>query len=167
MIYRLIQHHQRIFHVWSSSDMWRTLAYISCDTDISKLIQFAKADNWGRICSDVQRTHDDFCLIEQWLDENNIQWQDTNHKLTYFENLQRHQDFVPPMCQGSRVTIMCGGPASSKDYYIAEKLNNVHMISLDQIRQNHKIDPKDNQGRVIQLALEQARIFLRKGQDFV
>lgn len=62
---------------------------------------------------------------------------------------------------------MCGIPASGKDTYVTNHLANQPVVSMDQIRENLKIDPRDNQGQVIQTALEQARVCLRKRQDFV
>ena len=43
------------------------------------------------------------------------------------------------------------------------------IVSLDAIRRKHKIDPTDKSGNgwVVQTAKEEARIYLRKGQNFI
>jgi len=63
--------------------------------------------------------------------------------------------------------MVCGLPGSGKDYYIKNSLSWLPVISLDEIRNELKIKPTDEQGLVIQTAKEKAREFMRKGEDFV
>jgi len=59
-------------------------------------------------------------------------------------------------------------PASGKDYYIENHLD-LPILSLDNIRREHKIKPTDKKGtgRVVQMAKEQAKVYMRKKQSFV
>jgi len=63
---------------------------------------------------------------------------------------------------------VCGLPGSGKDFFISQKFN-LPVISLDELRRQHKIKPGDKYatGFIIQLAKEKAKEFLRKKQSFV
>ena len=56
-----------------------------------------------------------------------------------------------------------------KDHYIKQRYKDYPVISLDDIRRKHKLDPLDKAatGWVVQEAQEQARAYLRKGAPFV
>nr|WP_101690660.1 hypothetical protein [Dysgonomonas massiliensis] len=56
-----------------------------------------------------------------------------------------------------------------KDYYINSLNLDIPIISLDAIRRKYKISPtnKKRNGWVVQETKEQARVYLRKGQDFI
>jgi predicted kinase len=64
---------------------------------------------------------------------------------------------------------MCGIPGSGKDYYINKNLAHLPMVSMDNVRREHKLDRnnKHDKGRVIQMVKEQAKKLLAKHQDFV
>ena len=125
---------------------------IHADVDINLLIEFALADNQGRICKQRETTSEDLLLIQQYWQENQISWLNSEHRFSWISNPHRDPTFVPPMPQGSRVVIMCGLPGSGKDTHIRTYLAHLPMVSMDQIRNNFKIDPGDNQGRVAQAA---------------
>ena len=63
------------------------------------------------------------------------------------------------------VYLLSGLPGTGKDTWI--KNITLPMISLDEIRKELKISPTDNQSRVLEIARERAREFLRKKQPFV
>ena len=56
-----------------------------------------------------------------------------------------------------------------KDYYINSLNLDIPIISLDAIRRKYKISPtdKNRNGWVVQEAKEQARAYLRSGQNFI
>ena len=56
---------------------------------------------------------------------------------------------------------------SGKDYYIKNNLKGIPVISLDDIREELKIKPTDEQGLVINTAKERAKEYLRKCQDLI
>ena len=66
-----------------------------------------------------------------------------------------------------KVILMSGLPGTGKDTYIKENYSHLPMISLDEIRKEYKIPPSANQGRVVAIAHERAREYLRKKQSFV
>ena len=65
------------------------------------------------------------------------------------------------------VILMSGLPGTGKDTWIKEHYPDQPMISLDEIRREMKISPTDNQSKVVEIARERAREFLRKKQPFV
>ena len=65
--------------------------------------------------------------------------------------------------------MLSGLPGMGKDHYIQSLKADIPVISLDAIRRKHKYSPTDKSatGRVVQEAKEQARVYLRKKQDFI
>ena len=63
--------------------------------------------------------------------------------------------------------MLSGLPGTGKDTWINTNLPDVPMISLDNIRREHRISPKAEQGFVANIAREQAKEYLRKHQPFV
>lgn len=66
-----------------------------------------------------------------------------------------------------QVILMSGLPGTGKDSWIQENHPNLPMISLDEIRKELKISPTESQSKVIEIARERAREYLRKRQSFV
>lgn len=74
--------------------------------------------------------------------------------------------FTPPAPTGARVTIMSGLPGAGKDSWLRANRPDLPVVSLDRIRDQLGVDPKDNQGAVLQAGFEAARAHLRAGRDF-
>ena len=65
------------------------------------------------------------------------------------------------------VILMSGLPGTGKDTYVNRRFPTLPVISLDDIREELKISPTENQGKVIERAHADARALLRKKQPFV
>ncbi len=65
------------------------------------------------------------------------------------------------------VIIMSGLPLSGKDTWIGKNGGNLPVVSLDDIRAEMGIPPTKGSGRVVQEALERAKVFLRKKEPFI
>lgn len=65
------------------------------------------------------------------------------------------------------VILLCGLPGTGKDTWIKQNCKDLPMVSLDEIRKQMKISPKDEQGIIINAAREQAKEYLRKKVPFV
>ena len=62
---------------------------------------------------------------------------------------------------------MSGLPASGKDHWVKENRAGLPVISLDDMRAELGVDPKDNQRPLVQEAKERAKVLLRKHQSFI
>ncbi len=65
------------------------------------------------------------------------------------------------------IILLSGLPGTGKDTWIQKYQKEYPMISLDELRKQMHISPKEAQGTVIQAAKEQAMQYLRKKQSFV
>jgi predicted kinase len=66
------------------------------------------------------------------------------------------------------MTLMSGLTAAGKDPWIATHGGDEPVIPLDDLRRRERVSPTDRAGqsRIVVQAQEQARVFLRAGQDF-
>ena len=65
------------------------------------------------------------------------------------------------------VILMCALPGTGKDTWIREHCPGLPVVSLDDLRQELRVSPSDNQGRIVQAAKERSRALLRAHQPFV
>jgi predicted kinase len=65
------------------------------------------------------------------------------------------------------VILLCGLPGTGKDTFIKKYYPNFKVISLDNIRREHKIKPTENQGEVYVIAKEMAKEYLRNQSPFI
>jgi len=69
----------------------------------------------------------------------------------------------------TEVVLMSGLPGVGKDFYLLDHYRDWPVVSLDALRRTLGISPTDQKGngRVVQAAKEQARVYLRRRQPFV
>ena len=139
---------------------------------ISKLCMLEKADVLGRACSDGAETLEkiELCRMlseEIGCDNAPYPFADDFSKRAYFRKKTNWRDQSLYNDSWGEVIMMSGLPGTGKDTWIAKNCPDLPMISLDEIRAELKILPTDNQGRVIALAHERAREYLRRRQPFV
>ena len=62
--------------------------------------------------------------------------------------------------------MLSGLPGMGKDSFLRKNYPDLPVVSLDDIRRKHKLNPEDSSatGWAVQEAKEQAKVFLRKGQ---
>lgn len=142
------------------------------DFSIKMLCILAKADILGKVCNDTAQVLDNIELCKELaIDEGCY-----NGCYDYFSAHARRVCLSnPDVWKDSElfddtwgtVYMMSGLPGSGKDYTIERRLYGVPMISLDEIRKEHKIKPTDNQGAVANMAKEIAKEYLRKHESFV
>ncbi len=135
------------------------------------LYALAKADMLGRICKDQDELllqidlYKEFCKEHDCLNtpkafhNAHSRFKFFNSKSAYPAELYDDTKF--------QVTVMCGIAGSGKDTHANEL--DIPMVSLDDLRKKHgvKHGDKKQQGRIIQMAYEQAKEHARKKQDFV
>lgn len=176
-VYRLIAWHQRVFHMWEKYEAddgsfeRAVLSFAADGGSWHDLIDFAYADNRGRICSDQVEREDRLQLltlaIADTFGPTGPTFPDDHSRVFYLEKEGRSPGFQPPPPKGSRVTVMSGLPASGKDTWVAKNREGLPVVSADAIRIEMGVSWEDNQGEVIQAVKERARTYLRTGTDFV
>lgn len=134
----------------------------------------SEADACGRMCADTKSLVDNIQLFREFCKEH-VCWGKSKEftsaaaRFHHFNTENSYVDYVPFENFKCEVIMMSGLPGMGKDHYIGSLNKDIPVVSLDVIRRKHKISPTDKSGngRVIQMAKEEARSYLRKGQDFI
>ncbi len=138
------------------------------------LYLLAKADAKGRECVDKADLLLRIELFRELCLENDCFYEaKTFHNdHSRFKFFQDESGDYPSMIYDDtafEVIILAGIAGSGKDSFQKKHFKDTPSVSLDKIREIHKIKPtdKDAQGKVVQIAYEQAKAFCRKKQSFV
>jgi predicted kinase len=131
----------------------------------------AKADVLGRICNDQAELLERLEYFKELCIENECftQAKQFHNAHSRFKFFQSDNEFPQTIFDDTQfqVILMSGVAGSGKDTHAAKLC--LPIISLDAIRQKLKIKPddKDGQGKVIQEAYGQAKIFAAQKRSFV
>jgi predicted kinase len=168
-ICKIVKWHGKPLHSVSE----KTIVNLATQVPPSWLGMISKADIIGRICEDALEqlekieffkfmAEDLGCLVGPRVFENDLA------EYTYLKE-GGFIDYVPFDETKFEVVMMSALPGSGKDTYIAKHLKDWGVVSLDDIRIELGVKPTDKSGngRVIQLAKERAKEFMRKKQNFV
>lgn len=171
-VYWLILWHQRPFHIWSTDEMLRRAISFSVLGNWKELLCLVEADNNGRISTQSEDARINGILLKEWLQEYNLldeawSFKNSESRMQYFEKEHRSPYYEELGDIGSTVILLCGLAGAGKDFYAKRNFPDIPQISLDQIRSKMGFVHGDNQGAAIQEAYEQARVFLRKKQNFI
>ncbi len=152
----------------------KKIVEVSLRLNTRHLAVLAEADARGRISTDVDNLTERVELFRLLCMESGCwgkprEFATAAARFRYFNTSDSYIDYVPFENFKCEVIMMSGLPGMGKDYYIRSLEKELPVISLDEIRRKNKISPTDKSGngRVIQTAKEEARGYLRKGQDFV
>lgn len=140
----------------------------------TKLLEIlARCDVKGRICNDAQDLLERVELFKELCIENECygiprEFESNKSRYTYL-NKGGSPDYVPFEKEGFTVYLMSAVAGSGKDTWISNNLEGIPTISLDDIRRENKVKPTDKKGngRVIQIAKDKAKVFLRKKKSFI
>lgn len=172
-IVKLIRHHGVPLFILESNKPQRKAIQISLILDTSLLYLLAKADVLGRECIDKENILENIELFKELCLEYECfgkprKFVNDYARFIYLNKEESLPDYEPYDDFKFTVYLMSAIPASGKDTYIKEHLD-VPILSLDNIRRKHKIKPTDKKGtgRVVQMAKEQAKIYMREKQSFV
>ncbi len=173
---RLIAVHQVPFFAMADSRRAVPPEYIvrelSCALDLSLLATLAEADMRGRICQDQSRVLDNIELFRELAREEGCYGQarafaDAHTRVSYFRGADVHPDYALFQEPGSRVTVMCGLPASGKDTWVAAHRPALPVVSFDDAREALGLRHGQNEGAVAHAAVDKAKALLRARQPFV
>jgi putative nucleotidyltransferase with HDIG domain len=168
----LIRFHQIPFFLIDKPDGRRVLYEVSQSARCDLLALVAEADARGRVCADARRLLDNISLFTQYAEEHDClkgprQFPDDHSRFLYFRREGRDPDYQAYDDTVCEVVLMSGLPGAGKDFWVAENLPGLPVISLDALRREMKVAPTDNQGPVVSRAREAAREHLRKRRPFV
>lgn len=142
--------------------------------DTRLLATLARADVLGRDCEDQSVLLDNIELFELFCQEQQCWGQarafhSDSQRYHYLTTPHASPDFVPYEQFKSEVILLSALPGMGKDRYIAEHAQGIKIISLDDIRRQHRLSPTDKKatGWVVQQAKLQAKEYLRRGEPFV
>lgn len=168
----LIKYHGFPIYFDEKENPKRETLKCALEINIKYLAILARADFNGRISSNKSENLTKIELFvemcKEWncYDTDEIFLSDTS-KMMYFKNGEQYLNYVPYEEKQSTVYLLSGIPASGKDTYIRDNFKDIEVISLDNLREELKILPTENQGQVIQEAKKQAKILLASKSDFV
>lgn len=171
---KLVRYHGLPFWIFEKPDPLKALIKASMEVNLAHLAIFAKADILGRICADAKEMLYKLELFKAFCQEQNCYGQPYPFasdlaRFTYFQKEDSSPNYIPFEQKQWEVTMLCGLPGTGKDTYLQKNYQDYLVISLDDIRRTHKIAPNNTKanGKVLQLAKEAMKNYLRKQQPFI
>lgn len=173
---RLIHVHQVPFFALGGSRRGKSPEFIvrelSWQVSIPLLAMLAEADMRGRICADQQKVLDNIELFREMAREEGCYgrprpFADAHTRVSYFRGADVHPDYPLFQEPGSRVTVMCGLPASGKDTWVAQHRKGLPVVSFDDARAELGLKHGQNDGRAAHHAVDKAKGLLRSKAAFV
>lgn len=167
----LVCYHGQPAFVLEREDTTREVVRLSWLSENGLLYLFAFADTRGRYTDSMSRPEDNLHCFKIIAEENDCfdacyPFGTDHARLEYFRQAEPNLHYVPHDDFSCEVTMMCGLPGSGKDTWLAMHRPDLRVVSLDDIRTEMKVDPTDDQGRVIQAATEYCRQYLRTSTSF-
>lgn len=169
---KLIRYHGLPVWFWTKKRPDFELLRAAETIPLRLLYLLSHADVLGRIAEDTDGLAQQVELFADYAKELGI-W---NNAWTFSDTYTRFQYFhKQDLWPGVRlyndtvfdVILMAGLPLAGKDTWIETNRPQLPVISLDTLRETMKIPPGKDSGKVVQAALEQARVFLRDRQPFI
>ncbi|WP_235207133.1 AAA family ATPase [Pectobacterium brasiliense] len=135
-------------------------------------IPLVEADMRGRICQDQTRVLDSIELFREQVREEGCYGQprsfvDAHTRLSHFRGADVHPDYPLFQEPGSKVTVMCGLPASGKDTWVRTHRHDLPVVSFDDARIELGLKHGENEGKAVHWTTDKARSLLRTHEPFV
>ncbi len=169
---KLIRYHGLPVWFWTKERPDFELFRASETIPLRLLYLLSHADVLGRIAKDTKELAQQVELFAEYAKELGV-W---DNAWTFSDAYTRFQFFHrQDMWHGAQlyndtcfdVIVMAGLPLAGKDTWIEKNRPQLPVISLDALRETMKIPPTKSSGKVVQAALNQARVFLRDRQPFI
>lgn len=173
-IAKLVRYHGFPLWFFEKENPLKALRKVSLEVNTYWLYLLAKSDVLGRICFDQEdllyrvELFKAFC-IEQDCFGKAADFASDFGKYHYFSSSETDHNYQPFEGNSFEVILLSGLPGAGKDSFIKKHYPDHAVVSIDELRRTFKIDPKDKKGngKMVQLAKENARSFLRKKQPFI
>ncbi|MEI6949009.1 AAA family ATPase [Paraflavisolibacter sp. H34] len=170
----LVRYHGLPLWALEKPDPVKAVLEASLQVNTKLLALLAEADVRGRVSADQEELLYKIGLFRLLCEEHGCWGQPRafatpNARFWYFHKEDSYPGYVPFDEFRSRVVLLSGLPGAGKDTYAWHHYRDWPVISLDDIRRELKISPldKNGTGKVVQLAKERARTYLRAGDNFV
>lgn len=172
-IAKLVRLHGLPLWAIQKSDPCKEAIAASLVVNTEHLAMLAEADVLGRICKDQEEILLRIALFRELCIEHQCygvprKFDSSYGRFLYLNRSDTSPDYVPYDDLKFDVVVMCALPGAGKDTYISRNFD-LPVLSLDEIRRQHKIDPTDKKrnGQVIQMGKEAAKEFMRAKKSFV
>ncbi len=173
-VVKLVRYHGLPLWVFHKPDPAKALIAASLSVNTHHLSLLAEADVLGRECADrnelLYRVEMFRELCKEQLAYGKAKsFPSELSKMNYFRKEDGSPDYEPFDVTQCEVVLLSGLPGSGKDNYLRKYLKEWPVVSIDDIRKKNKISPTDKKGngQAIQMAKEQARVYLRSKTSFV
>jgi putative nucleotidyltransferase with HDIG domain len=174
----LIHHHMLPVYLMDREDSQKKTREVAAigemapDFSWKLLCMLTEADVKGRIAGDIPEGLAKTAMAEMMAEEAGCLYEPYPFageftKRAYLSGRNVQPDQVLYDDSWGEVIMLSGLPGTGKDTWIHRNYPQLPAVSLDHIRNELKIKPTDNQGKVIQAAQERAREYLRKKQPFI
>ena len=174
----LIRYHSLPLYLYEKDDpllsarRFASIGELAPGASLASLIALAEADVLGRFAPDRERLRDALALARDTASEAGCPdgpypFRSSVTREKYLNGMKIWPDQEMYDDAAGEVILMSGLPGTGKDTYISERFPDLPVVSLDLIRRRMGVSPRDDQGRVVQAAREEAREHLRRGRPFV
>lgn len=171
-IARLVRFHGLPLWFLEKASPERAVSEASQMTRLDQLAMLAEVDVRGRECPDQADLLERIDLFRLFCEEQRCYtapraFSTPHSRFEFFRHPARDPDYEAYDDTQFEVVLMSGLPGVGKDSWVKQHLAGWPVISLDHLRQELDVTPREGQGPVIQAARAQARDFLRAQQPFV
>lgn len=174
----LIKYHSNPVYSATDLDSERKILSIAANNELIPLFSIkllcilSTADVLGRIGHEKKEQVDKINYFAELSKELGVyesfhQFNNNHTKFRYLNKLTNwYNDYVydDSVCE---VILMIGLPGTGKDTFIKSKLTDYNVITLDDIRDELKLKPQEDESKVISIAKNRAKEFLRNKISFV
>jgi len=169
---KLIRYHGMPVWFWTKKRPEFDLLKAAESIPLRLLYLLSKADVQGRIAKNPGQMEENVELFADYAKElgiweNPFAFANPYTKYQYFHKEGLWHKAVLYDDTAFDVILMSGLPLAGKDSWIKKNGMDMPVISLDGIRRQLGIPPTKGSGRVVQTAMEQARIYLRQKKTFI
>ena len=174
----LIAYHTQPVHLFEREEGQISALRIAADGELApcfslrSLCLLGEADELGRVCADQRARLDQVELTRElareagcFLSPYPFASARTARALFKGGSVWPDQEMFDP--SWGEVILLCGLPGTGKDHWCQIHRPDLPTVSLDDWRRRLKLTSRDEQGRAVQAAREEAREYLRRKQPFI